>query len=694
MKFWRGIIISLCIASVCGPSLADDDLAQQYFEMNLEDLLKVDVTVASKSEESAAEAPSSVTVYTRKEIMNLGVRTLEELLNYVPGFQTARTDEYLQQINAPSARGRRSNATGLDILLLIDGQRLNESWTGGWAAQAAFITVENIQQVEFIRGPGSALYGSNAFLGVINVVTVKDLNEAYLGSGSFGTYEGLVHASKQTRIGTLSFFVRQNQENKGQVYGKEYGLPDVNGTVIETFDPLDSFDMHASYTSKNEKVRLNFRETHREQNNFVLIGLADNDSRQPVSEEATSINMEADLISKEKLELSFVAQYIDNERRTQVPLFPIGLAQALGITDDPREVRGGDVFDNHQYLVGFNSSMKMGKHIDLVFGSTWRKAEIDFVSFRTNIQTQLFFAGAENWPVEVFESQDSFNFSELGDPKGKAGSRDILGIYLQGKARLGEHLTATVGGRYDDYSDFGNTFNPRGALVYKRSGSVFKAMYGEAFRAPSVQEQSEISLIFVGNEDLGPEKVETMELAWIQNIKDLGMIGITWFSTDLTDGVALAPGPPDEFGFSADRPDNVLDLKLSGFELETQMALGKHLVFRANYTHLSETEENPRRSAERTWSAYLNYGHGRWNANLNAYHHGNVETTASTPDLDGFTLLNLTGSYHFSDSIDLKVNIRNLTDETYQTYTTSGALQATGLPARGRGIFAGLRWRY
>ena len=487
--------------------------------------------------------------------------------------------------------------------------------------------------------------------------------------------------------------MRQNKEGRGHFYRKEYGLTDFNDTVIETTDPLDSFDLNVSYRNHRDTVRFNFRESRREQNNFVVIGLADNDDRQPISEEATSLIVEADLISRMKMGLLFSGQYLDNRRRTQIPLFAEGRAMALGITNDPRELRGGDVVDNHQILSGLHGRYRAHARIGFRAGLTWRHARIDRVSFRTNFHTQDFFAGPDHWPVEVYESQDTYNFSPNGDPKGADGHRDIVGLYLQSQFMAGDHFSVTIGGRYDDYSDFGDTFNPRGALIYSGpSGTTLKAMYGEAFRAPSVQEQSEKSLIFVGNPELGPETVKTVELAWMQTFQDHGQVGITWFSTRLRDGVALAPGPPDEFGFSADRPGNVLALDLAGFEVEGQIAIGDQFVFRANHTRLTKTEE-PRHLADITWSGYLNYSPGNVNLNLNGYYHSEVEAEAGRR-LGAFWLLNLVGSYRLSSTLDVKLNLRNLLDEDYRTWTTSAPLQKTGLPGRGRAIFAGFSWRY
>lgn len=146
MKYLLYLIFITAISSSPVYSLEDDNL----LEMSLEDLMNVEVSVASKSKESLSDAPSSVTVLTGTEIRNMGLHTLEDVLNYVPGFQTTRDIEQGTATRI-SSRGRAS-ALSESILFLLNGQRLNDLYTGGVSILNRLIAVDNIKQVEIIRG--------------------------------------------------------------------------------------------------------------------------------------------------------------------------------------------------------------------------------------------------------------------------------------------------------------------------------------------------------------------------------------------------------------------------------------------------------------------------------------------------------------------------------------------------------------
>src|SRR5262245_31855354 len=110
------------------PALADEETkdidADDLGQMPLTDLLNVDVSVASKVESSAADAPSTVTVFTQDEIRRMGVLTLQELINFVPGFQSTREVEQ-GWYDTIGARGRNT-ALSESVLVLVDGQRVND----------------------------------------------------------------------------------------------------------------------------------------------------------------------------------------------------------------------------------------------------------------------------------------------------------------------------------------------------------------------------------------------------------------------------------------------------------------------------------------------------------------------------------------------------------------------------------------
>ncbi len=171
----------LLISSRCQAVSLDD-----LFSLTLAELTRVTITTSTLHDETLHSTPSSISVITSQDIDRLGVFRLEQLMNYIPGFQAYRTDQLGLQTTF-SSRGRRLGSAGREVLILLNGLRLNGGWAGGMADIDTYISLENIEQVEFIRGAGSAIYGSNAFLGTINIITKSDNQvEGALGENSFG----------------------------------------------------------------------------------------------------------------------------------------------------------------------------------------------------------------------------------------------------------------------------------------------------------------------------------------------------------------------------------------------------------------------------------------------------------------------------------------------------------------------------
>ena len=142
---------------------------EELMKMDLEELLNVKISVASKFNEEQVLSPSNVTVFTKKEIERMGLRSLDELINFVPGFQSQKQVSYGNS-STIQVRGKPENGyLSKDVLVLKDGVRLNDYLTGGSSFITRSINIQNLEKIEIIRGPGSALYGSNAFLGVINL---------------------------------------------------------------------------------------------------------------------------------------------------------------------------------------------------------------------------------------------------------------------------------------------------------------------------------------------------------------------------------------------------------------------------------------------------------------------------------------------------------------------------------------------
>ncbi len=144
----------------------------ELVELSLEDLLNMEITTASKSAEKLSDAPGVVSVLTRDEISRLGGTTLKELLETVPSLIGSTV--YMTDRTTVAPRGEQIQPSSSHVLLLVNGRLVREALEGGIKSEMyeAF-PVNIIERIEVIRGPGSVLYGSNAFSAVINVITEK-----------------------------------------------------------------------------------------------------------------------------------------------------------------------------------------------------------------------------------------------------------------------------------------------------------------------------------------------------------------------------------------------------------------------------------------------------------------------------------------------------------------------------------------
>lgn len=675
---WFVFLAFFLVSSVV---VAQDDV--DFASMDLEDLLNVEVTVASKSKETVADAPSSVTVFSRQEIQNMGIQTLQELLNYVPGFQTARQQEIGTWYDAVSSRGRRTDPGSPEVLFLIDGQRLNDYWRGVAGPYNNNMTLSNIKQVEIIRGPGSALYGSNAFLGVVNIVTINDRNEAGGSFGSWNRREVYANVSQEVEGMTLSVSA-SGFADEGDTYDQ---MPEWFGQNIPTNDPIEGFDGYVSLSS--ERLRVNLRHTQRHQEDFRQFGNVSN-GEQYSNEESSSFNVSYTFVKNDRLDLKGALGYLRNQSDFYGIVFPRGVLESFGLTDQPDAAFGGTVLLSNQSIGSFDGVYSFSEKNQLYFGASFRRAKLENVSLQNNWDASALFNGGP-FPIEFYSDvRETFGL-------GETGTREVLGIYLQDKIVFGK-FKAIIGGRYDDYDDFGSSFNPRGALIYSPGTSKFKLMYGRAFRAPSQRERTNTDLTFVGNRDLDPETVQTIELAWIQQFSG-GQFSLTYFDSTIDDGVQLV-----EFsqggGTVAFQPQNVAEQDLSGIEFEGQFQLGKHFIVRATVTNFIDTEENPRQVAETLAALILNYNAGRLNINVNGYYHDEVQSSAineATGDfviIDSFFKANLAANYQVNENFSVNFRVLNAFDEDYYTVDNIIAFLPNGLPGRGRSYVGGLNVRF
>src|SRR5581483_4215140 len=175
---WPGVLLLLITASLGLPASDPQEptpsgtQAKKLASLELETLLNMEVTTASKFPQKLADAPGVISVVTKDELRRFGGITLGEILERVPGLQ--RASAYFTDRSLIAARGDQTKIDGGHILILVDGRPAREILEGGLVSDLLeSFPVSVLERIEVIRGPGSVLYGSNAFSAVINLIPIK-----------------------------------------------------------------------------------------------------------------------------------------------------------------------------------------------------------------------------------------------------------------------------------------------------------------------------------------------------------------------------------------------------------------------------------------------------------------------------------------------------------------------------------------
>lgn len=168
---------------------------QDLMQLNLEDLMNIEVTSASKKEQKLSRVAAAIYVITADDILRSGANTIPDLLRMVPGVEVAQINSSKWAISIRGFNGQYSNK----LLVLIDGRTVFSPLLSGVFWDAQDVPLDDIERIEVIRGPGTTVWGDNAVNGVINVITKKaSATQGGLVSGVGGTYE---HGSGVARYG-------------------------------------------------------------------------------------------------------------------------------------------------------------------------------------------------------------------------------------------------------------------------------------------------------------------------------------------------------------------------------------------------------------------------------------------------------------------------------------------------------------
>ena len=469
---------------------------EDFFDLSFEQLLDVQIESATKTLTDIADVPAPITSFSRAEISALGVRYLHELLEYVPGYQLSRYATYQQQYVAAS-RSLTDGASSKKLLFLLDGRPINDPRTGGDVNLFNF-SVEHIERLEVIRGPGSSIYGSNAFTGVINIIPRKAGKQVKIQTGNEINHDVFLqwhHSWQQVDA--------QIQVNTINSKGDKYQLPDTfSEQLIHTRDPFEQHSVLINVTSERTKFTLQHR--YLSSDEFYSVQRVSNTYNTSVHKLWTaSLEQDFDIWSdtKTKVSLDYINSGIESGNQSTAP----GAFSGVSTPDSDEPLYGVGLLDATRIQLDIFNDLKISANQSLQYGITWHVNDETRAEGFTNFDIGDLLT--QNFPIRHYPNLDS------PVAIGPEDSQEASSALFQYQHRHGDWFWI-VGGRYDDYEDIGSRFTPRLGTQYAVDDNwQVKLLYGEAFRAPDLSETGLVNGVTrTGNRNLDYETIKTYDL--------------------------------------------------------------------------------------------------------------------------------------------------------------------------------------
>lgn len=604
---------------------------------------------------SAADVASSVTVITREQIEQRQVKYLSELLRDVPGFAVSQSGGpgTLTQVRV---RGAEAN----QLLVLMDGVRANDPASSD-EFQFQFASTANIERIEIIRGPQSAIWGTDALAGVINIIRRKHVEEDYLAAtaeyGSFNSLDlaldGGVNRENLRLSGGLSY-MNTDGTNISRQGNENDAAENTSANLALEWDIHDSWAL--LFSGQHVDATSDF-------DDFDYF--------------TTGLPIDADLETRAKRD------YLKGEARWQ----PADSAWNGSLT------AGWQDTDNRNFSYGVRDSATSANTLEL----------------RARASVLLGDREAGNHRLSFALDQEDIDFSQRGiaspwgDPN-QDQSYNVTGYAAEYVGKPTQSFTWTLNGRQDDYSDFDDVFTWQLAASQRIGDSLrLRASSGTGSKAPTFIERFGFYPdFFIGNPNLKPETSKGWELGVEWDLLDQSLVlGAAWFDQELQDEIDGFVFDPASGSFTAVNRSG--DSERRGLELTLSGQLDDTFSLNASYTYLDASETNPVgesvREARRprhmaSLNANYSFAAQRGNLNLNINYNGEQLDNFFPPpfyapeqvELDGFTVVGLAASWKLTDSLELTGRISNLLDEDYE--------EILGFARPGRAVYAGLRGRF
>jgi len=565
-------------------------------------------------EQSVYDVHASVEVFDENFIKQTSSKSLPQVLNEALGIDVKDAGS----TSSISIRGFNSNHN----LILVDGMRISGKYG---SSDLSSISLGNIEKIEIIKGPMSALYGADAISGVINVITKKQAKKDYIKASILG-----------------------GQAQNGQ---RETGIVKLNAAkVIDNITHNLSLEIREKnkYRYDDSSIDTDLKNESRKFINYInFIKFNEKNTLSTKLEFANQdddgLNYASNVTSEKENRYHASAQYAHTSENYLIDI-------NLGYSYSDAEVDRGSGIESTDY-----------KQTEL---NTY------FRHFTTENMTNIFGIGYKNEEIEVsMYTQDA--------------SRNNYNVLFQNDYNILENLVSSVGIRYDDYSDFGDATNPKISLMYKYDDFKLRAGYGKAFKAPSftnmyshfTRSAGPVLYDISGNKNLKPEESKTFEYSLGYNNKYLS-IDLTHHRTKLNNLIeSYTANVVGKTNYTTYR--NIANASINGTEFSLKYNLNNKFTTRVAVENLDTKDELTGQrligSAKTSIKANFSYRTDDLGIYLNIKkykdYYGTDENRKNV--LSNYTVTDLKTDYKINDNIELFFGIDNIQDKIMPYNMTS-----------------------
>ncbi len=721
--FWMSSIIissAMLFAANVPSAIAEETLAGNIVE------LKSIIVTATRTDTTVTDAPGSVSVIGKKEIEERNIKSLDEALNTTVGiFHDNKGKGLMSTTSSVSMRGLSYDKR---VLFMLDGIPLNDAYTGGITYQLQ--SVEDVEQIEVVKGAGSSLYGGNAMAGVVNIITrMPKKREITLKTGYGSSFDrgtalddlSKVYISygdkvfdKLSFLGSYGYKTTNGYSTVLNVQSKDPSLSGISGGIPTTDskgsaryligdrgdntwwdDQLifkGAYEASATTKASVSYMRSRFKYGYDDPHTYLQ-----NEEGNPVWSYSTV--KENSFLSGDggrtqnlytaKFETEFAnilakltLGYLDMEENWYVSK---GTTAETTLEGGPGKI---SQTPSSSYSGDMQFTIPAGDRQLVTIGTSYRAGEAD------NKEHNL-----SNWRDE--DSQLDLTY--------EAGGKDrTYSVYLQDEITILNNLTLYIGGREDwweTYDGYSNTvgsadgsvhyesrsdssFSPKVAMVYKPlSETTLRGSIGKAFRAPTVYDLyrtwlSSTGRTYAANPDLKPETVISWECGVEQGLWPGMKVAATYFHNDIDDMIYRKT-----VSTTLSEYINAGEARTQGLELEAEQKFDSGCTLFANYTYtdskMLKNEAQPTSEGknliqvpQEMFNAGVRYNHKPYKASIICRYVGKRYGNDTNTDIvdgvytsyDPYTTVDTKISYQIKKFAELSLALDNIFDEEYYGY--------------------------